>query len=591
MTLTAQAQPDFSLGAFQGVSRALIPDRGFYAGSNVLLDDDGGAYKRGGSAYLSTSGLNAAGLTFILDAYLAAGSRTLIADAADFGVLDGSEASVNIGGDGLASPRRAAVIGGVAVIGGGTMYAGSRKAANYTTGTISTTLGSKAVTGAGTLWGANLDAGMFLKIGTERYYVIGSVDSDTQLTLIDAYEGSTAGGRAYTASVLAAAPRTSDYYAVGFDRLISLENDEVHFSRGVSPGGSGFPPVGNTQWQTFDATDLHKIPGGVRGIGAYFLRDTLYVFTTGGVYAVANMAYDLTDDLGNQQQTLVRVSPNLTLWANEGIASHGDAMIVPATDGVWLFGGAGGLQKLSQSIDARYIGHVRAGRKPGLATVYRNHYLLPILTSGNVLVEILVCRLDRAVRTSIGVVFPWTWLAGSGANVAGYSLRSSGPIPKLLGAGRQATARVLDCSGYFEPSAVVKQDHDATNFEYDLMTRDYTPDRLNIAALVRKLRLRYDLFDAATDDPTISAWYSIGVLNPVSGSNWGENWDSLVWSGDASVESPLSGQAPEDDGRDPFAWDVNKRARQIRFRFRSSAPAGKLVIRNLEFFSRVSGRM
>jgi hypothetical protein len=588
--LAGQTQEDFSLGAFQGVARHLIPNRGFYAGSNVLLDDDGAVYKRGGSAYLSTSGFNAAGLRFILDAYLAGGARTLIADSADFGVLDVAEAPVNIGGAGLANPKRAAVIGGVAVIGGGAMYAGSRKAANYTTGTLSTTLGSKTVTGAGTLWAANADAGMFLQIGAERYYVIASVDSDTQVTLTEAYEGSTGGGKAYTLSALATAPRTSDYYAVGFDRLISVENDEIHFSRGVSPGGTGFPPVGNSQWQTFDATDMHKIPGGVRGIGAYFLRDTLYAFTSGGVYAVSNMAYDLTDDAGNQQQTLTRVSPDLTLWANEGLASYGDSMIVPATDGVWLLGGPT-LQKLSLSIDARYISYVRAGHKPGLATVYRGHYLLPILTSGNGLVEVLVCRLDRPQRTSIGVVFPWTWLTGSGANLVGYSVRNSA-VPKLLGAGLQASSRVLDCSAYFEPSAGVKQDHDSTNFEYDLTTRDYTPDRLNINALVRKLRLRYELIDAATDDPTLNAWYSLGAATS-TGAVWGTSlWGTGVWGGaDTATEAQLAGVAPEDDGRHPYNWSVNKRGRFIRFRFRSSAPAAKLVIRNLELFSRVSGRL
>lgn len=592
MTLAGQAQEDFSLGAFQGVARHLIPNRGFYAGSNVLLDDDGAHYERGGSAYLSTSAFNAAGLRFILDAYLAGGARTLIADAADFGVLDGSESPVNLGGAGLASPKRAAVIGGVAVIGGGAMYAGSRKASNYVAGTISTTLGSKTVTGAGTAWLANADAGMFLRVGSERYYVIASVDSDTQVTLTEAYEGSTAGAKAYTLSALATAPRTSDFYAVGFDRLISIENDEVHFSRGVSPGASGFPPVGNSQWQTFDATDLHKIPGGVTGIGAYFLRDTLYVFTTGGVYAVANMAYDLTDDAGNQQQSLTRVSPDLTLWANEGLASYGSTMIVPATDGVWLMDGVSAPQKLSRSIDARYISYVRAGHKPGLATVYRGHYLLPILTSGNVLVEVLVCRLDRPQNTTIGVVFPWTWLTGSGVNVVGYSVRSgTGQLPKLLGAGLQTSARVLDCSGYFEPSAGVKQDHDGTNFEYDLTTRDYTPDRLNVDALVRKLRLRYEMFDAASDNPTITAFYSVGRQQPQTGGNWGENWGTLIWSDALTDEVQMAGQAREDDGRTPYNWAVNKRARFIRFRFRSSAPVAKLVVRNLELFSRASGRL
>ena len=58
-------------------------------------------------------------------------------------------------------------------------------------------------------------------LGSERYYVVKSVDSNTQVTLAEPYEGSTAGGKSYTLSPLATAPRTSDFYAAGFNRLIS----------------------------------------------------------------------------------------------------------------------------------------------------------------------------------------------------------------------------------------------------------------------------------------------------------------------------------------------------------------------------------
>lgn len=575
--LSEQAQPDWSAGAFEGVERSLIPPNGFRAGVNVLTDADGAAYKRGGSAVLSTANFNSTGLRFLLDAYLSAGQRTLFADPAAFGVLDATEGPISLGGAGLSTPKRAAVIGGIAVIGGGTMYAGSRKTANYTTGTVSTTTGSKVVTGAGTTWNTLVDAGMFLRIGTERYYVIASVDSTTQVTLTEAYEGTTAAGKAYTFSPLATAPRTSDYYASGFDRLISIEGDEIHFSRGRSPGTTGLPPVGNLQFQTFDATDLHKLPGGVQGTGCYFLRDTLYVFTTGGVFAVSNMAYDLTDDAGNPQQSLTRISPDLTLWAHEGIAAWGDAMIVPATDGVWLIDGLNPPQKISRSIDARYVGYVRAGHKPGLGQVYRNHYLLPILTSANVIVEVLSCRLDRPQRTALGTIFPWTWLQGRGANVAGFSVRTgaSQRMPRLLGAGMEATARVLDCTAFFDQSASVKYDLAApasgqvdNPIEFDLVTRDFSPTSLNVEGLVRKLRLRYEMSDSAEADPTLSAWYSI----------------------DAVTDVALPTNARLDDGRNPYSWPINVRARSIHFRFRSFAAVGKLTIHNFQVFTRTSGK-
>lgn len=597
MTLIEDVQQDFSAGSFQGVDPTLIPRSGFYAGRNVLLDADGGAYKRGGSRYLSTSAFNAAGLRFILDAYLAAGPRTVIADSADFGVLDASEGPINLGGAGLTSPRRAAIIDGVAVIGGGPMYAGSRKGANYTTGTVSVTQGSTTVTGSGTTWNTLVDAGMFLQVGgSGRYYVVKSITDTTHLELTEAYEGSTGAGNAYVLSPLATAPRTSDFYVAGDDRLVSLEGDEIRFSRARSPGTAGLPPVGNSQWQTFDATDFHKLPGGVKTLGGYFIGPVLYVFTTGGVFAVENMAYDLTDADGNVQQRLTRVSPDLVLWANEGLASFGDAVIVPATDGVWLFR-AGALEKLSVSIDPRYLAYVRAGYKPGLASVYRNHYLLPILSPTNVPVETLTCRLDRPTDIrGIGRVYPWTWQDGAaGAGVTGYTVRigATQRTPMLIAAGSAASARVLDCSGFFEPSAANKHDHDGSTHEFDLTMRDVQPGALNIEALVRKVRARYELVDAATDDPKLSLWYSVGVKQDAgSVALWGSAlWGTDTWGQTDAIEDvQAAGQAPEDDGRHPFTWKINERTRRIRLRLRSSDPSAKLVLRNVEIKSRRSAK-
>jgi hypothetical protein len=77
--------------------------------------------------------------------------------------------------------------GGNPIVG---MYAGSLKAAAYTTGTITVTNGSKTVAGVGTSWLAGVDAGMILNRLSD-YGVVKSVDSNTQITLADPWQGAT----------------------------------------------------------------------------------------------------------------------------------------------------------------------------------------------------------------------------------------------------------------------------------------------------------------------------------------------------------------------------------------------------------------
>ena len=66
-----------------------------------------------------------------------------------------------------------------------------------TTGTVAVTNGSATATGALTNWLTTVRAGDELQIAAPLRYVIASVDSDTQITLHDAYAGSTASGSAY----------------------------------------------------------------------------------------------------------------------------------------------------------------------------------------------------------------------------------------------------------------------------------------------------------------------------------------------------------------------------------------------------------
>lgn len=74
-------------------------------------------------------------------------------------------------------------------------------ASYYSAGTVSVTTGSPTVTGSGTAWLAAIAAGDRFTVvqadGTQRSYVVASVESDISLTLHRAFVGTTASGRAY----------------------------------------------------------------------------------------------------------------------------------------------------------------------------------------------------------------------------------------------------------------------------------------------------------------------------------------------------------------------------------------------------------
>jgi hypothetical protein len=167
--------------------------------------------------------------------------RTVFASDDDFYVVDSDEHDAGqprLGRD--AGPKPSALIESMLFIGGGYIYGGSRKTANYTTGTVTFTNGSKTVTGSGTTWNTLVDAGMLIQRGNERVYVVASVDSTTQITLRDAYEGVTGSGVSYTLSpiykITAADPYESgEFYAVAANRLLTGLKNTSSSPRSRSP--------------------------------------------------------------------------------------------------------------------------------------------------------------------------------------------------------------------------------------------------------------------------------------------------------------------------------------------------------------------
>jgi hypothetical protein len=614
--LAKTGQLDFSAGMFRGVARHLIPDTGFYEGQNVLLDDDGSAYERGGSEYLSTAAFGSS-LRFLWEGVLAAGRRTVLATPSEFGVLAADGTVVSLGGAGLAAPLRGTVVGGVLFIDDGTMYAGSRMTADYSTGTVAVTQGSTTVVGTGTAWGASVDAGMLLRLGSNRYYAVKSVTDDTHLEIGDAYEGATASGQAYTLTRLgiASAPYVAGQgYAAIFNRLLVFDGSELRFS-------AGRDETGLIRTHVFNADDRHTFDG-VDIIGADALRDIALVFTTGGVFAITGMAYDLLDPSGvNFQQQVELVNRDLILWGKEGIATYQNQLVVPCVDGVWTISPAATPQLLTRSIFAMYRDYVRQGYRPGLAAVHRSHYLLPIIDATNTVVDTLVCRLDRPTDTRLGRTYPWThWTGHAGSCPALVSrVGDSTDVarqPDLVAAG--PGGRVVRLSGCWEPAGWRKHDADGTDFTFVLVTRDMPTGDGNLNH-VRRLRVRYELekpptysgtvatwddvrwdefswgeetdaADAAQSDPQMRAYYSLGLAQ--AASSWDEvNWDEFQWADPVDTEwVPLPGGAPPDLGRNPMPWHFAARGRYIRARLECSDPVARLVVREVVWFVRPSAK-
>lgn len=585
MPLPTLPQTDWAAGMFRGPARHLIPPNGVYDLLNGLTDEDGNIYKRGGSEYHSTSAFGSTGLRWIWDGYLTPGRRTVFAKSDDFGVLDADDVTpVNIGGPGLTTPVKPAVLKGLMFIPGGTVYGGSRKTADYSTGTVTATNGSRTVTGSGTTWNTLVDAGMLIRFsGSGRYYIVESVDSTTQLTLKMPFEGTTGAGKAYVLSPIGTATaggyQSADIYAAAGNRIIACVDDRVYLSAWGNPHSWG-------------ANDYHQLPGGTKCLGAVGLRDAALIFTTTGLWVISNLQFELTSDFGDPQQRLDHVNTDLVLWEQAGIAPFADAQVVPAIDGVWIAPASGAPVLLSRSIQQLYTDYVKGSYRPGGAVTYKNHYFLPILDAAGAQVDLLVCRLDRPIETDIGIVYPWSRFSGSGANVTGFAVRAPAGSgrPKLLAASRATTSRVTDVSGYFEPGSSNGTDADGTVHEFQAVTRDYPTGDLN-ENIVRRVRARYEMAAADGSTPLLSAFFSDGRVQG-SVAAWGSVlWGAFTWGSQEEAEYQLlEGSAPADDGRVTYTWKVGRKARYVRFKLHSAQSVSKLKLRSLELFVRPSGK-
>jgi hypothetical protein len=573
--VSAPRQDEFGGGIFRS-PRA--PQGCVYDCVNGLIDDELAIYRRGGVSYRTNvdlgGGVQIVGLA---DGLLpSVGARTAFWTAVAMHALNPLDdlTPVTVPLAGVNPPQAFAKAWGshgLMVLAGSTdgqvlLWGGSLKA-SYSTGTITLTNGSKTVTGAGTAWLTGADAGMILN----GILSVDKVTSNTQLELREAWGGATAAGLAYTLDptlVFTPAPVAA---------LGSIPSGTFHVATVGNAPGRTVVTAGNRAYFSdfggfgFAATDYHEVPPPAQIIGADAVSDTLVLFTTTGVWAATNMNLDLTSATGEPQQTLEQINKDIVAWGNPGVAGFSPysgvqdwqgQFVVPALDDIYIFGVGSPAISIGRGIRSLYRSYIASGFRPGLATVYQGHYILPVRSGGGA-VDTLVCRLDQ--RDRLGKVRPaWTRVGGQGRQIVYTGRARPTSAPSLVGG---QGVRLVDATSWFTPDAAHKADADGTVHGLDVIENDV---ELANRSTTQKVDLLYELQDAASDDPTIVGSWSSGA-------------EGSTWTG-------LTGSAAENDGRVPKRWRLVKRVRNVRFRWQTVGPAAVARVRGRVLYVRDSNR-
>ena len=538
MALSEVIQNSFAGGIFRGRRG---PANAVYDAVNLILDEESQLVRRGGSSFF-TSADPAFTLGGLADVYLPPGARTLVwgtSASDDLYALDESAPAFrnisNSSGDFNPVPfSRVVGAGSVVALVEGTsplaeilLYGGSLKTADYTTGTVAVTNGSKTVTGTSTAFLANVDRGMFLRTGSGSA-IVASVDSDTQVTLLDPWQGSTGSGIASNFRRLEGKTFITVQYGIQTMSLAAVGTSPRLFV--VFGTRAYYFPAGNPLGSINLATDFIDVPAASLLIGANSIADTLVLFATDGVWAVSNLDSDPVDDFGNISWAQRQISKDLILWGDAGVAGWNGQLIVPAVDDVYLLALDGSAVPLTDSIRPLYRGYVKAGYQPGTAVVHRATYMLPIL-NGTSLVDVLVCRLDRPYRGPRGeLVFPFTRWSGYAAGGA-YAQRvgSTTRAPKLLGI---KGSRVTDLTGCFDPTSSNAVDADGTAYSCTIESRDFPTSPGSQPGFVNRVRARYVLTEVSSTDN----------FNRANGG-LGSNWTTDPFDASSGAPSIVSNQA------------------------------------------------
>lgn len=503
-------QEDFAAGILRSSARGMEPGVGVYNAINGLFDDDGDCYVRGGTERAALTALPK-GVTSLWQGTLN-GETVILASTPDQyfrtnNPVGGAWTALNAGpSKGWDSIVKPVAVGGDVYWPNGAWF--------QTTPSYPGTINGANVTGggAGSWWPTVLAGGADIGL---RY-------------------------------VCACANRL----IVGSGRIVRF---------------SSFDATGKPTPRVFAATDYHELPEGVEIRGLAAIRDTVLIFTSGGIWTITNLALDLTDDYGNPQQTLSKDFPDLSAVDHNTITEYEGRLIVPCADHVYLIDPASSPVAITNSIAADYQTDAREKRF-GAGWTWHNHYFLPVVVfdggSGNWLGSyVRVCRLNRPVRGRM-TYYPWTTFEGE----AGRVVVGNAAVSPLAATG---TGWLLSFGLIFREEVAWVHDSDGVAPVFEIETNDF-PTGNGQPNHVRELRAYYTMRagdDPETGDPlpqpTIEASMAFG--------------DTTAWTALPEV-------GPPSPGMDPIKWPLHqaKRARYVRARVRCDDAVERLTIHRVQ---------
>jgi hypothetical protein len=596
------AQEDFSGGAQRDIAPHLIDLQAGWDFLNLVLDDDGSAYRRGGSVPFSVNGMDGPG-RFIFDGILNVGRRTIVADASKTYVVGSDDETIAQSDSvGMLYPKQTAVMKGLLFGGGGWISGGARSNTTHTASSVvTTTFGSRTVTRSGGSWSGSVVPGHLMKIGTARVYEVASVESATSLTLREPYKGTSLTGQ--TAVFYPTYRHVSGDPYSGAEYVVVCQNRLVYGSGRIV----AFSDIDDPH--TLPSVNYHELPTGATICGLAELGGDVIVFTTDGVWVISGLEYEIVDPNGNGQHTVRRLSEGIKLAGIAGVAGYDNRLVVPDSDGIWLMDGVSSPQRISRGIERPYQAWLQRGYRVGRAVVFKGHYILPIVSPLGTVRDTFVCRIDRPVRSRYKEP-TWSWVrfSGDGGEIPAFTVRhgESELAPRLLGVQGRAGGKIVDCSDFFNPQSLNSTDSDGTSPVAQLTTRDFETGNLTVNA-VRALRLRYELAGGTArveHGPGGVNYDEAGYANPLRkwgdpDAEWGDPdgvWGVGFGPADPDVVVPPGsvpafvqvGTLEESDGITPEKIRINSRVRYSRLRITCSAEVEMFRVRALELFIRPS---
>lgn len=211
---------------------------------------------------------------------------------------------------------------------------------NYSTGTVSVTQGSTAVTGSGTSWNTstNAEVGEYIQLPDGKWYQITDIGSDTSISIERDYESVSDSGESYvispwgevqgklnsSSSPAGLVRPQPDYIENHINRIWTLEGNTLRFSAlDTSVSEEHF-----NDWDTGNNAGAIILPSGDGdiGTGLYSLNGYLYVFQRNAIWEIFGSSpsnfelRNISNEVGMEdKRTLVEYDRYLFFYSGQDV--------------------------------------------------------------------------------------------------------------------------------------------------------------------------------------------------------------------------------------------------------------------------------